>query len=330
MSANPALKRSNASAGSARPEPGKSRAGKDQRGSQGPLWLAIYLPRLSLEALCRGENLNRPSVAVADDSVRARVIAVDRRAEEAGIRTGMSFSAACALAPALIRLRQDKEEESAAVEGLAAWSGQYTSFVSVEQQGLLLEVGGSLKLFGGLDALCAEIKTGVHALGYTTSMGVAPTPAGAWLLARAAFDAPVVSPALLSGRLAPVPVECMDLPGTALGDLRRMGVRNFGDCCRLPRDGLARRLTPRLVELLDRALGRRSDPRLPYVPPLLFERCIHFAFEIRDSVALLAAAAYRIWRYILPTGARLQHVLACRSQRRDVIPINCCPCWRRA
>ncbi|HEY5700638.1 MAG TPA: hypothetical protein VIT83_00945, partial [Gammaproteobacteria bacterium] len=73
-------------------------------------------------------------------------------------------------------------------------------------------------------------------------------------------------------------------------DLRRMGVRSFGECCRLPRDGLARRMSPRLVELLDKALGRRPDPRLPYTPPLIFERCINLAFEVRDSVALLAAA----------------------------------------
>ncbi|HEY5701689.1 MAG TPA: DNA polymerase Y family protein, partial [Gammaproteobacteria bacterium] len=199
-----------------RSEPDKTRAGRTQGGSPESLWLAVYLPQLSLEALCRGERLSRPSVAIAGDRARARVIAADNGARKAGICSGMLFSAACALVPTLIGLAQDKEEESAAIDGLAAWSGQFTSFVSVEQQGLLLEIGGSLKLFGGLKALCAEIQAGIHALGYTASTGVAPTPAGAWLLARAGFDVPVVSPVLLSGRLAPVPVECMDLPASAL------------------------------------------------------------------------------------------------------------------
>lgn len=254
------------------------------------MWLAVHLPRLPLEALCRGETLDRPGAALSDDGARARVIAADDRAEAAGVRAGMFFSAACALAPALIGLRRDEEKEAAAVEGLAAWSGQFTSFVSVERHGVLLEIGGSLKLFGGLDALSGKIKAGVRALGYTVSAGIAPTSAGAWLLARAGIDTAVVSPALLAGRLAPVPVTCMDLPHPAVEDLRRMGVRCFGECRRLPRDGLARRISPRLVELLDKALGRRPDPRRPYTPPLVFERCINLAFEVRNSDALLRAA----------------------------------------
>jgi protein ImuB len=229
-------------------------------------------------------------VVTADVSTRTLVVAVNDKATAAGVRAGMRLTAACALAPDLAVLRRDPAEESAALDGLAAWSGQFTSFTSVEPQGLLLEIGGSLKLFGGLEALYRRIKAGVRMLGYDALTGIGPTPSGAWLLARSGFDVPVISPALLSGRLAPVPVEYLDLPAGALEDLRRMGVKSFGDCCRLPRDGLARRTAPRLVALLDRALGRRPDPRQPYTPPLVFERCINLSFEIRDTSALLAAA----------------------------------------
>jgi protein ImuB len=229
-------------------------------------------------------------VVTADVSTRTLVIAANSEAKAAGVRAGMRLTAACALAPDLAVLRRDPAEETATLDGLAAWSGQFTSFTSIEQQGLLLEIGGSLKLFGGLDALCRRVKAGVQMLGYDALTGVGPTPSGAWLLARAGLDVPVVSPALLSGRLAPVPVEYLGLPARALEDLRRMGVRSFGDCCRLPRDGLARRISPQLVALLDRALGRRPDPRRPYTPPLVFERCINPPFEIRDTAALLAAA----------------------------------------
>jgi protein ImuB len=256
----------------------------------GRLWLAIYLPELPLEALCRGGAGGDPLVVIGDHSARAEVIVADDEAKAAGVRAGMPFTAACALVPVIRALRRDETEEAAALEGLALWSGQFTAFVSLERQGLLLEIGGSLKLFGGLDALCTRIDEGVRALGYRALTGVAPTPLAAWLLARAGFDDPVVSPALLSGRLASVPATCLGLDPQALEDLQRMGVRSVGDCCRLPRDGLARRISPKLVELLDRALGRRPDPRRAYVPPPVFERCIHPSFDLRDRGALLAAA----------------------------------------
>lgn len=254
------------------------------------LWLALYLPRLPLEALCRAGSGGDPVAVAGDDSARARVIAADDKIWRAGGRPGMLLTAACALLPAIRALHRDEAEEAAALGGLAAWSGQFTAFVSIERQGLLLEIGGSLKLFGGLDALCARIGEGIRALGYDGRMGVAPTPLAAWLLARAGLDTPVVSPSLLPGHLAPVPLDCLDLPETAREDLRRMGIRSFGDCCRLPRDGLARRISPKLIELLDKALGRRPDPRRPYTPPPVFERCIHLPFELRRREALLVAA----------------------------------------
>ena len=258
------------------------------------LWLALCLPELPLEALCRGGIQDDPTVVIADGSARAEVVAVNDKAGAAGVRPGMPLPAACALAPSIRALMRDESEEATALEGLALWCGQFTALVSLERQSLLLEIGGSLKLFGGLDALCTRIAEGVSALGYRALTGVAPTPLAASLLARAGFDEPVISPALLSGRLASVPVSCLDLDTRALEDLRRMGVRSLGDCCRLPRDGLARRISPKLVEVMDRALGRRPDPRPSYIPPPVFERCIHLSFEARDT-GVLSTAAKRLF-----------------------------------
>lgn len=269
-------------------EPARSDASGDRPSRR--LWLALYLPALPLEALCRGGAFGDPVVVVSDDSARAEVVAADEAAGAAGVRPGMPLTAACALVPAIRALERDEAEEAAALEGLAAWAGQFTAWVSLDRQGLVLEIGGSLKLFGGLETLCMRIREGVRALGYGALMGGAPTPLAARLLARAGSGAVVVSPARIAGELAQVPVICLELPETALEDLRRMGVRSFGDCCRLPRDGLARRISPKLTELLDRALGRRPDPRLPYTPPLTFERCIHLPFEICETGALSMAA----------------------------------------
>ena len=86
-------------------------------------------------------------------------------AGSAGVQVRMSASAACALAPNLLLAPRDEAAEAASLEGLAAWAGQFTSFVRLASpHGLLLEIGGSLALFGGLDVLLARVRHGIDAL----------------------------------------------------------------------------------------------------------------------------------------------------------------------
>lgn len=255
------------------------------------LWLALYLPRFPLEVLGAQRAAVLPVAVTAGTGSGSVVVAADTHAVRAGVRAGMSASAACALVPNLILASRDEAAEAAALEGLAAWAGRFTSFVSlVSPHGLLLEIGGSLALFGGLDALLARIRHAIDALGYSARFGVAPTPLGAWLLARAGLEEPVTAVHRLPACLAPVPLECLDLPARIEESLRGVGVKRFGDCCRLPRDGVARRTDAQLLATLDRALGRRADPRLPYTPPPTFERRLSLPGEVRDTETLLAGA----------------------------------------
>jgi protein ImuB len=66
-----------------------------------------------------------------------------------------------------------------------------------------------------------------------------------------------------------------------------MGIRNLGECLDLPRDGLARRFGPGLIDYLDRALGRIPDPRPRFVPPECFERSLDLDAEANSIGALL-------------------------------------------
>ena len=255
------------------------------------LWLALYLWRFPLEVLGAERAAVRPLAVISGTGAGSVVVAVGTNAESAGVHIGMSASAACVLAPDLILASRDEIAEAAALEGLAAWAGQFTSFVSlVPPHGLLLEIGGSLALFGGLDALLARLRQAIGALGYSAHFGVAPTPLGAWLLARAALEEPVTAMHSLPARLAPVPLAYLDLPPRIQQSLHSVGVERFGDCCRLPRDGVARRTDPRLLAYLDRALGKRADPRLPYTPPPTFQRRLSLPGEVKSTETLLVAA----------------------------------------
>lgn len=248
----------------------------------------MQLPRLPLELYARGTLCPDPQ-AVAETGPRgARIVLADAAAREAGVRRGMSVTAAHALCRQLILYPRAPEREAAALEGVAAWALRFTSFVSVASPvTLLLEVAGSLRLFGGLDVIVVQLRNGMEELGYHSRLAVAPTPRAALWLARARDGAVVQQRARLVDVLSPLPLQALNPDGKKLQALRGMGLRCVGDLLRLPRDGLARRLGKELVHELDRALGRAPDPRAAFVPPHVFHRSLSLPAEIDNVEALL-------------------------------------------
>ena len=255
------------------------------------LWMGLHFPRLPLEALGRDAGAaSAPPLAVASDgSAHSSLLAVNEEARAAGIHPGMGLDAACACVPRLEVRGRDPVLETAALQKLALWAGRFTSFVSLASPaGLLLEVGGSLRLFGGVDMLRQGIESGLLELGFQASIGTAPTPAAAWLLARAEFPEPVLDRSRLPGRLAEVPLACLDLPEPALRDLAAMGIRSFRDAYRLPRDAVSRRVGEALVDAMDRALGRRPEVRARHCAPPEFSRRLDFPDEVEEMPPVLA------------------------------------------
>lgn len=250
------------------------------------LWLCLHFPQLSLEVFVRGTDVQ--ACAISTGSERERWIRTCNAAANAlGIVPGMRLGAAHALADISI-LERDESMESAALERLAGWSGQYTSTISlVPPASLLLEIAGSLTLFGGIDALCDEIRVGVAALDYQLHMASAPTPLAALWLAHAGTERHVTRRSSLAGQLADLPVAITE-PGTkAIRSLTGMGVKVLGDLQRLPRAGLARRINPGLLNKLDQALGHQSDPRPRFELPQRFVSRIELLYAADSTEALL-------------------------------------------
>ena len=79
--------------------------------------------------------------------------------------------------------------------------------------------------------------------------------------ARARRPSQPVLDARLAGALAPLPLALLDFEAGTLATLKAAGVTTFGAAQALPRAGLARRFDQRVVDTLDRALGRAPDPR---------------------------------------------------------------------
>ncbi len=249
------------------------------------LWFCVYLPGLPLEAL---GPANGARVVVEEQQGIHRVLLADREARAAGVAPGQTANAALALAPLLDIAERSRLAEQQTLEQVAAWLERFSSMVSIPGSDvLLLEVGGSLRLFGGLKTLRRQIATGLGEQGFAASLAIAPTPLAATWLARDGRRACVRVAVNLSSALRKVSLYCLGWSDAIVESLRGMGVETVGDCLRLPREGFARRVGPeRLIEL-DRALGRLPDPRSSWRAPETFCTDFEMTEEQSDRELLL-------------------------------------------
>ena len=239
----------------------------------------------------RGSAQSAPSVVTEPQGGSARVRVADAQAMHAGVYPGLSLSAAHALVATLKVYERDPKKESDALAALAIPCFKYTSTVSLAPpQALLLEIEGSLKLFGGVQRLMQAVQREVKRLGFSVQVAAAATPLAALWLARAGKPEVVRKTDELMRALAPLPIAVLELPAAAHDALRQMGVRYLRELLRLPRTGLARRLGPALVADLDRALGNMADPRRCHQLPPEFHTSLDLPEPVADSEALLFAA----------------------------------------
>lgn len=250
------------------------------------LWFCAYLPNLSLEASGASKEAR---VVVADQHGIHRVLLACPKASAAGIQSGQSANAALALLPTLHIEERSELREQQAVEQLSSWLEQFTSVVCIAGRDvLLLEIAGSLRLYGGLPSLRQQVAAGLTQQGFEASLAIAPTPLAATWLARAGRRACVREPSNIARVLRALPLSCLDWPAAICDSIRGMGATSVGDCLRLPRTGFARRFgSQRLLEL-DRALGRLPDPRASWRAPERFCADYEMTEEQSDREALLA------------------------------------------
>ena len=190
--------------------------------------------------------------------------------------------------------------ERAALHNLALWALQWSSQVSPHQRAdgddhhgnhgaaqLWLEIGASRQLFGGASTLRARIAEELAALGYSARLGIAPTPQGAALLARAGQANPAATLAALLALLRPLPLNLLALAPEQLAALHSTGLASIGELLELPPAALAQRFGPGASDYLQRLCGQAPEPlRLLRVPPQFSSRC-EFPSPLTDATALL-------------------------------------------
>jgi len=178
------------------------------------------------------------------------------------------------------------------LEQLASRAQRFTPRVSLAPpDGLLLEVAGSLHLFGGVAGLRHELTGECLVLQARPVLAFAPTPLAALTVARAGQPLLISDHAQLVGQLAPLPLGALRWPEETRARLARAGVRTIGAVLRLPRAGFARRFGTAQLAMLDALTGRTRDVRAAFQAPVRFRRRRELDCELSDHDELLAALA---------------------------------------
>jgi len=298
----------------------------------GELWLAIHLPNYILESLWQSAAAASEAAAGADTG---HVVVVDPgrggkvvcacgvTATAAGVAPGMALNSALALLPDARVLARDSRRERTLLETVAMMALDFTPRVNLDPpDGVLLEVRGSLRLFGGVRPLCARVGERLRARGLAPRIALTPTRLASLWFARSGIEVVLRRPEALAGRLAALPLACTRWPERSLRSLATMGVRAVGDCLRLPRDGFTRRFELQMRLDLDRALGHAPDPRAAFVPGERFAARRDLEPELADTARLQRACEPlldELCAFLQTRGASVES-LELRFLHRDAPP----------
>src|SRR5215831_11791745 len=198
------------------------------------LWLCISFPRLPFQALSLDEAVLQ--VVTVEERRARRVLIASKAATEINIAAGSDYATALALCADIKAVERSPRAERNALDRLAAWAYQWSSFVTLrpaepdsltKHSMLWLEIAASFKLFGGREALLKSIESELKQLNYEYQLGVACTLEGAALLARAKKRVAVFTPENLRRKIAALPISLLALDGAVLFALKRAGIREI-------------------------------------------------------------------------------------------------------
>jgi len=279
-----------------------------------PLWCAIRLPQLPLEAL--HSDAQTPAVLAG----RQRVLLACPLSLAAGITPGMKLATAHALCDSLRVCQRELATEQRQLQQLAWQLLRFTPGVALHQPcvaeqgqqpgaddlatspGLLLDLGGSLRLFRGSENLLVTLFTCLTDGPLSWQAGLGHTPLAAWTLSHAPAD--VSLHALHRSRLGPdpacpdlrelvlqalasLPLETLPLHAALKDKLLAPGFHSLAELITLPRPALGRRFGKPFLHWLERLLGERPDPREPVTPPARFRSQYDIEAPITHQQSLL-------------------------------------------
>jgi len=242
------------------------------------LWLCLRLPELAVQCLPQQRPL--PAAAVEQQ----RLHSVNAQAAMLGLEPGMDLAGARTLAGdrTVQLLARDPGAEAEALEGLCCWAyGVTPHLYPFRGNSLMLEISGSLRLFGGFEAILRHCRRGVASRGYSVEVAAAQTPLAAWILSHTEADRTAIDTPLIE-RLTPLPTRLASPLDEHFSALERSGLRSLGAILDLPPATLARRCGRDFQALLQQLRGERVEPPVSFDPPSCFRDTYPLGYPARN------------------------------------------------
>lgn len=184
----------------------------------------------------------------------------------AGVRPGMTATAARSLVPSLALVEQNPEAELADFEALAAALGQFSPRVHLDlPRAILLDTSGCERLFGSETALAVQASASVERLGYTLRTGLAGNATAAYALALSG-----------AGQLDDAPVAALRVEASDLAHFAALGLRTIGQLTAQPLESLPSRFSNLLLTRLRELRGELPEEFPAFRQPEIVAESLQF------------------------------------------------------
>ncbi|MGI9488383.1 MAG: Y-family DNA polymerase [Geminicoccaceae bacterium] len=228
-----------------------------------------------------------PLALIATVKNAVQVTAVNDAAAAAGLTPGMTLSHARALIPDVRTAPADPEGDRLFLEKLADWCLRYSPSCGVDRNeglygndgfssddGIWIDASGCAHLFGGEEALLADLERRLTSFGLRHGLGIADTLGAAWALARYGGNGGNARSVDLKNErkvLTELSVAGLRLAPDIVMLLHRLGLKTIGQLDALPRVTLGKRFSSKdsyegVLMRLDQFFGRREEPLCPRKP----------------------------------------------------------------
>ena len=252
----------------------------------GKRWNCLSLPdfRCERHSRIKRELERKPFAITTYERQSLRIVAASPLARRGGVAAGMSLSEARAIIPQLLAIEEGQEADQYALEGLAGWANQFTPYVSIYAETLMLDVTGTAHLFNGETMLMRKALLSLKRLGYEGKGAVAHTPLAALALVRGSRNAVSVADEDSLGQL---PVAVLPLEPKAESTLHALGLYTIGQVLALPNELLASRFGDDFCHTVRKFTGDKREVPPPYTVQHQMTERMEFETPLNDGQSVL-------------------------------------------
>jgi protein ImuB len=284
----------------------------------------VDVPALPLQMTLQAHPDWRPHpvAVVAEDRPQSPILWVNDRARKAGVRPGLCYAPALALAPELRAAPLSPARVAAAVDALAVRLRVLAPAVepSSDEPGVFwADVAGLDRLYASWEGWAEAVRADLAGAGFTAVVVVGFTRFGTYAVAQVGRGVRTFAdPRDERDEAGRVPLARLGtVPPQALDALHQLGVQTVRALLRLPAAGLLERFGPELHRLHRLAAGDLWLPLQPQTPPEPVRRSVLLDDPERQTSGLL----FLVKRLLHPMLA----ALASRGQALSALEVRLRP-----